>query len=749
MKAFKNNVCIKIVASLLCAGIAFSQLSMGGALALDGESPADTSASSAQGVVQNPGSTIKGHKLIAQNDNYQLYFKEESLSVIIRDKKTGSIMESVVESDSEKANETWMAFMKSGVVLQVLNGINVVPTTADIRKAQKKVTLNDKGFSAEVYYDNFKIGYTLNVSLDKDGFTAEIPSSSIKEDSDQFKIGEVYIYPFLGHTKLGERQGYMLIPDGNGAIINLEDNEGKFAGTSFSEYVYGKNAGVDETAILSLFRQEFQTVNDSEKIIAPVFGMVHTDSKMACLGVIESGQYSAKIEAYPNSAYTDFNWITSKFILRQIYNQPTSNSSGSILTRQKTRNEFDIRVRYLFADGEDANYTGLAIKYRNYLLGSGLVSKKNDDFKIRLDFLGTDKENWLLFKKTVAMTTEDNIREMVSELENAGVEDILAVYKGWQKGGINALPITSYSADRAIGGTSGLTSLVKELGEKGIDLYLAQDALRINPDTNNTTFSAVKKITKRVYEEDTYKKVFTRFNFLMPDISRANLEKTSSQYLDKGIKNIMLSGITDNLFTYTYRGEIYSRVDTAKSYEGIVSDLSKNFNLALEQPFSYLWQYAGAIIDMPVGSSDYTYVDKEVPFLSIALKGIIPMYGEYANFEANKNEFFLNLVEMGINPSFYITYEDPAKLQNTNSSDVFSSQFRVYKDNIIKYYNELKAVHEKVAGATITRHESFPNGLVKVAYSNGIKIYVNYGDAPAMADGLEIEAMSYKVGEVK
>ncbi|MGF7143637.1 hypothetical protein HNQ56_002064 [Anaerotaenia torta] len=699
--------------------------------------------------VQIPESAevIKEHKLIVENSKYQLYFKEESLSVIIRDKETGSIMESIVEEELTKGSAGWQAFMKSGIVVQVLKGINIVPTTADIRKAKKEVIFTEKGFQAGITYEEFGIGFTLRVSLEENGIVVDIPKDSIMEESQEFKIGEIYVYPFLGHTKLGERGGYMFIPDGNGALINLEDNEGRFS-SNYSQYVYGMNIGLEEAYTLSLLWESFQTVNEADKIMAPVFGMVHTDSRFGYLGIIESGNYSAKIEAYPNGAYTDYNWICSKYILRQIYTQPTGNREGSVVTVQAKRNEFDIKVRYQFVNKENANYTGLAKEYRNYLLETDSVRKSGDDFNIRLDFLGVDKENWMIFKKNVVMTTTDQIREIYGELQKEGVQDIISVYKGWQKNGVNALPITSYKADRSIGGTKKLTSLMKDAKEMGIDLYLYQDALRVNPDLSNGNFNIMKQITKRVYEERSWKYVFDTFRYLTPARSKANLERTAKSYLKKGADQIALSGITNILFTYTYKGKVYSRVDTANTYEAAVRNLDQDLSLVMEKPLSYLWKYSDAILDMPTASSNYIFTDREVPFLSIALKGIIPMYGEYVNFEANKQEYFLQLVEMGINPSFYITYEDPAKLQYTNSSDLYSSKYSVYKDTMIEYYKKLKEVAEKTKGALITEHNQYSNGVTVVGYDNGVKVYINYNpSASALVDGYELEPMSYKVGE--
>lgn len=689
---------------------------------------------------------IKGHKFIAENDAYEMYFLEESLSVILRDKNTGAIMESIVEKEDEKSNATWTAFMKSGVLVQVLKGINIVPTTADIRNAEKTISYSEDGFTADIYYKEYGIGLSLIVTLTEDGFTASIPDSSILEENEEYKIGEIYVYPFLGNTHLGERSGYMFVPDGNGALIYLEENEGRFT-SNYSQYIYGMNAGLDESYTLSLLWDYYQSVNEAEKIMAPVFGMVHTDTDMGYLGIIESGDYSAKLEAYPNGAYTAYNWITPKFIYRQIYTQPTGNKEGSVVTRQAERNQFDIKINYRFLSGDNANYTGLATKYREYLLENNKITKKEDDFNIRLDFLGTDKENWLIFKRNVVMTTVEDIRTIYEDLKKDGVTDILSVYKGWQKDGINALPITKYEADSDLGGTKELTSLIKDSKEAGIDFYLYQDALRVNPTLSNANFNIMKQITKRVYEEDTYKDVFEEMRYLTPMRSGDNLESSAKSFLKQGVDQISLSGISNILFTFSNKGKIYSRANTADLYEEVIKELDENLNYIMEKPASYLWKYTDAIIDMPIGTSNFIFTDEEVPFLSIALKGILPMYAEYTNFEANKQESFLRLVEMGVNPSFYLTYEDPAKLLYTNSSDIYSSKYSVYKDSIVNYYTALKEVQDKTKGSVIVDHKQYENGLTVVTYDNGVAIYVNYNTTTTIrTEGLSIEPMSYKVG---
>ena len=121
------------------------------------------------------------------------------------------------------------------------------------------------------------------------------------------------------------------------------------------------------------------------------------------------------------------------------------------------------------------------------------------------------------------------------------------------------------------------------------------------------------------------------------------------------------------------------------------------------------------------------------------------MYSDYVNFEANKQEFFLQMVESGVYPSFYLTYENSSKLIYTNSSDLYSTEFSVYKDTVVEYNQKLKELAEKTGDATVSDREISDNGVVTVTYSNGVKVYVNYTEADATVDGVAVKALSYEV----
>ncbi len=694
---------------------------------------------------------VDGHHLVAANENYELYLYEPALSIIVKNTKTGAVMESTVRNEERlgNVNETWKGFLQSGIVVELQEETNTMQKKLGIEGsgAQVSVELIPGGFHAKLDYPTQELGFEVEVKLYDDGsITACIPESSIYENADNKKIGNIYVFPLLGSSRLDEKDGYMFVPDGNGALIYLDNKDGRFD-SGYVQKVYGSDIGVGESYVLSLLWGRYETHNDAEMILAPVYGMVHTGDEMGYLAIIESGDEEASIYATPNGAYSDYNWIAAAFRKCTTYIQPTSNSGGSV-TKVTDRIKYDINVRYMFVDGADANYAGLAKRYRDYLIEKDKLVKVEDTFKIRLDFLGMDVENWMLWKKDAPVTTVDNIREIYSDLEQEGVTDILSIYKGWQDGGIFDLPVTSYDVAGSIGGARDLSKLMDECEAKNIDFYLFTDGVRANTETGNTTFDTVKKMDKRLYTQNTYQNVYREFVYWTPQKTLENLKTLQKNFAKKGVNKLALSEIGNTMFTYTMGDTMQTRLVSKYLYEQALQQTSASMDLMLEAPVQCYWQYAKAIVDMPISDSDYIYTDQSVPFLSIALKGILPMYGDYVNFEANEREYFLKLIETGIYPSFYLTYKNPSELIYTNSSNVYTSQYSVYRDQILSYYDELRQINERTKNSMIVNHEITDTGVTIVTYDNGVKLYINYSAKEQKADNVTVPALSYVVGGV-
>ena len=701
--------------------------------------------------VQAAGDSIPAeYKLVAESDTYEMHLNEPNMSIILKNKQTGKLLRSTLaaEDDDGANNKTWNAYMNSGIVLSAIKGTNDT-YQVDLVSCDNSInyTYTDNGFTASIYFTKYQFGFDVQVSLAGDELLVKIPDSSIKENGQDMYIGTISVFPFLGYTYLDSQDGYMFVPDGNGALIYLNDKDKRYA-SGFSQMVYGSDIGFTESVTENLLWDKYKTVNDSQKVIAPVFVMVHSEDALGYLAIIEDGDQRVSIEAQPNGVMVDYNRCFAKFLVRRTYIQPLNNSNSGTMTKvEDDRIHMDMSVRYVLLSGEEADYAGMAIAYRDYLLGNGSLSAKDTSYRTRVDFLGSDCEEFLVFKKAVTMTSTEQIEEIYEDLQTAGVSSLLTVYKGWQDGGLYNVPITKYKADSSIGGTSAVTDLITDAAENNYQVYLYNSALRINPDENNATFNVVKKINKRKLTIETRDYVYDTFNYLLPTRSDYLVDKFADSYTKKGVNNLALAGITDNLFSYSYNSVFYTRTNCMDTYTSTVNDLAAKTNLVLESPFVYMWNQTNAYLDMPLGSSDYMYLDEEVPFFSIVLKGVMPMYSDYVNFEANKHEFMLQMIEAGVYPSFYLTAEDSSDLIYTNSADLYSTKYSTYRDTLLEYDAAFRDLAKKTEGAMIINHEKPEPGLSKVTYDNGVVIYVNYNDKAVSMDGNEVLALSYKVGD--
>lgn len=688
--------------------------------------------------------------VVAESDTYKLWYYEPRFSIKLENKKTGVILESTVSDDKLQGNlnKSWKGYVQSGLVIFAIVGTtNTYQVDMNTCKNTIKTHAIENGICATIYFEKYQFGLSVEVKLENDELVVRVPDGSIKEDKEENYISTVALFPMLGHSYLGEEEGYMLIPDGNGALIYLNDKDGRYV-SGYSRLIYGVDEGFEQTDTSSYLWGRYETVNSPNHVTAPIFGLAHTKDQQAYLAIVESGDERCSIEAQPNGVTIDYNRCFARFLLRDIFVQPLNNSnSGTVKAVESDRMHTDLQVRYCLLSGDQANYSGMANTYRNYLLDSGALVKKDCGYHTRVDLMGSDREEFLLGTTAVTMTTVDNAAEIFSQLRALGVKDVLSVYKGWQDGGVFSWPQSSYKADGTIGGTGDLTNLIQKQGEQGYDVYLYNDPVLVNGDTTSFTYDVMKMVNKRTFKIETRDQVYDLFYYLLPSRTGENLSRLADSMAKKGVSGMALAGMSNILFSYSSKGSYYSRSDTMASYVKAAAQVDDKLNMLLENPNAYLWKFTDAYLDMPLGSSDFLYVDQDIPFLSMVFKGIIPMYSDYVNFEANKTENFLQMVESGIYPSFYLTWNETSQLLYTNSSNLYSLEFSTYRQTVAEYDAALRALAEKTAGSLIKDHQTLASGVVKVIYDNGVEIYVNYTDNDYTADGITVEALSYKVGD--
>ena len=685
------------------------------------------------------------YEKIAENSRFNLWLQRQTLALIVESKSTAKVLYTTVQNPDEmKDNATWKGFYQSGIVMEYLEGVKSLPLQADFINTPSEIdlTLTGTGYVAKVSYPDIGISYEATLVMDERGFSVSIPKSSIvEENAENYTVASFYVYPFMGYSYKGQDEGYMIIPDGQGAIIELKDNESRFQ-SPFDRAVYGTNIGIEDTVY-----SEWGV--SAEQVLLPAFGMVHSADGMAVLGFIESGDAAARIMAYPNGVRMQFDWVCAKYLYRMIYSQPTGPNSSTISMRTEYARNIDILQQFLLEEGDTADYAGLATSLRDYMAEKGYFGEaETNEFDIAVDFIGAETQNWVLGKQPVVMTSFSQAADILEQLGSAGVQGMNVTFRGWQEGGlVGALPTDGYNPSGALGGHDGLQQLKSAAEGQRDRLSLEADFLRLNTETHPLLFySSFKKITSQTWSRPTFGKVYSTLYALTPKKSLEIGRSTLAALKDHGVGGVSLLGIP-TLMSDCYEDNHYrDSTQVMADYESLIRESAGKMDTMLDRANCYLWRYAAALKNMPIACSDYTYVMREIPFLAITVSGRIPYYTEYVNFQANTSKFFLHLVEQGTRPTFLLSAEDPILLQNTNSNDIYSAKWELYSDLIPRWYSELSALHARLGRSQIVGH-SAAGDLVRVVWSNGVRVYVNFGSSEASLDGVTVSPVSYVVVE--
>ncbi|MGN0745913.1 MAG: DUF5696 domain-containing protein [Aristaeellaceae bacterium] len=703
-----------------------------------------------------PEGVPETYRLVVEGSEYNLYLREDSMSVVVECRANGALMFSAVE-DASTISSSALGQAQSGVVMQYLaiGSSSISQETVDlISTGNTQVHTIDydytvpNGFKATISYTNLGITFSVVVELEENDLKVSVPREEIRQEMyGSYSLSTLTLFPFMGASYLGGDTGYMLVPDGQGALIELKDNEKRYRSLYYDTPVYGSKIKDDKNGA-----GNSPTTVSTEPDIMPVFGMAHTDKGIAFLGVIEQGDLGASIRAYPNGAVNlayDRTSALFEYSYRFTQMMGAAAGSGGMDARLPELRSFDIVQHFLFLSGEEANYTGMAVAYRNYLEEHGaFASARLDDFDVQLDVLGLEKENFVLGKQNVVMTTFEDAAVILADLKEKGAGSLSMVFRGWQEGGLSAaLPTDDFNPAGALGGSKGLRTLLEGAASRKIDLYLEADFLRMNADTHPVlSYSAFKKVDSQTWSRPTYGDVYETMYYLTPSKSLEIGQSVLEKLRQGGVKGVSLVSITSFLSDYYENNAVRDAVSMAECYSRLCHAASGSMNARLSAANAYLWPCATSLSDLPITGSDYIFTTCDVPFLAIALSGRIPCYAEYTNFQANTNRFFLRLVEQGIRPAFLLTMEDPIALKNTNSSNIYSSRYELYGDMIVSWSQELGALHEKLDGASIVGHEMLGD-MTHVTWSNGTEVFLNYGEDELTQDGVTVASMSYVVKE--
>lgn len=609
--------------------------------------------------------------------------------------------------------------------------------------------------------DPTEFNISICYALTDNGLSVTIPEKEIYYNKD-YPLESVIILPNLMDFS-NDTEGYFLLPDGSGSIMNFNNNKEPLRDKS----VYVQMYGVDSSRVVD---EKTAYYNDA---ILPVFGtcvkgaankkgVYKQKDYNGLFGIIESGETFAGIEANNfDEEAGKHNNMKLEFRVNERVRMDAFNSSGGTDNESKyCKYQFqrylgDIKFSLNVLNGTDATYSGMANFYSNYLFDDAANTTAKDYYST-VETVGvintTDKFLGIEYNTKQTLTSFDQISKIASELQSNGFKNMNIKVSGWCNGGYEHGMIDSIEVMKDMGGEDGLKSLVDTLSKKGINVYPDIDFQNYycsegSPKSSyissslNGSDSIVCQYNPVDYLKD---EKLSKYALTLNGFTE-NFNGFMSDYKEFGIKNISYRSIGKEITSNFKDDETY--MERQETLENLVK-LVKSANddgysiMGTSGQAAYL-KYLDVINEMPIESAHFDKCDYSVPFTAMVLSGHKDFTYKPVNLSNNNRKDLLQLIEAGAGAYYKITGTFYEELANTSYDSMYSTVYSDIKDQIFDTYSYLSEALDGVYGVKMVNHEQVAENVYKSTYANGTSIYVNYSDKEYVANGIKVAAQDY------
>ncbi len=710
-----------------------------------------------------------GYTYLALENNRVAFYVNESGNIGVKDKANGEWYLSIPTEEARDADPIAKAVNKMNlgsdyqVVFVDQNGAGSAKNTLAgvVNKGNVRITDAEDSLKVWYYFEGMEVGFSIQYALTEDGFSVSIPFGDFIERIEEGRtapdrgtvsywgIRSISVLPYFGAAGTKE-EGYMLIPDGSGALIEFNNQKASYG--AYSQDVYGR----DPVLVLD------KNLKTAKNVLMPVFGASFGDHGF--FAAAEEGGASAAINALSSGTITSFNNVYMQFRYRQTMSATRSvansyGDNGVLGSTVVVDNQFSgdcYCLRYFLLKKEEADYVGMAKTYRDYLSLTGLVKK--DSTKTAPLYLalygGVEDTDYFLgipYKTVKPFTSYKQTQNILKDLNEGGVDKMVVRYLGWQKGGLQTSVPTKVKFEGKLGGKKEFNSLVNYAKSAGIELFPDVDFLNFyQSGTYSIHSDAIQTATHDTAYQYTYdpntgnKQKESRWQLLTPNLSREAFTKFAKQKDKLGTGNLSLGALGGMLYSdFTARKNTIHRDDTASVWVEIIKSAQEEFGkVMIEIGNIYAAIHADYIADVTAESTHFNLTDASVPFYQIVLHGYTSYATEPINLTPDPQKAVLKALETGSCLEFALIAGD-AQLVETRYNYLYNASYEGWSEKIKDYYKTAAPVLSAVADSEITGHEKLSEDVYRTDYGAAGSVYVNYGKKEYVADGIIVPAKNF------
>lgn len=728
-------------------------------------------------------------ELLVETENLNYYFREDRDIIAIQDKRNGYLWKTGLDLEfnknieeacklipddqkedclpiEDRLNTTYIGIANSLLTIEyydISSSIRRLSSASDAGVTSKLATVNNDPTHRrlDVNFTSLDIEIKVHIHFDEEGIRYDIRGDEISGSGLDILAG-VMLTPFMGASggaKLywdnefenyrrvvpnPKLDGYVLVPDGPGSLIRFVERNTSL--TSYNGNIYG-----DDLTEADYYYGWETSYLPLKSPTMPVFGIAHGNRQAAFVAYATTGGEYMNVVVSPEQNLTNYTFAYPRFEINKLFHQVYNRQGDGYFTLMENRNQFDVSMRYDFlandgtTDGYPADYVGMALKYRNYLINNdGLPTQTRTvgDIPLRLDFVMADVKRSVFGLEDVVATTANQVKDILSEIKASGINNVSSGLLGWQKGGItNGHPARTQWSN-AIGSQKEFEDLVNAANELDYDVSPSQNYSMINKDQVNFLNIAAKHMNGWYLEYRLRDNMpITQFGYAKPSVSAKWLLEQSDRLSKSGFNSLTVEGIPNILMSEFSRSssEVHKTIDL---YQQTFESLKDNLQIAATSPNNYIWKYVDRFLQAPVYSSQYLIQTDTVPFLQLVINNNMEMYAPYSNFSFYTKQDMLRMIDYNLSPSFVLTHEPSYQLTLTNSARFYSTEYVQYKDIIQQIYGEVNDALKEVSHAKWIDRVVLENGVIMNVYDNGKVVVINYTQNDVSVFGQTIAAES-------
>lgn len=628
-------------------------------------------------------------------------------------------------------------------------------------KENVRKTIQDKFEAVGYTYDNYLADKELdqssstsenaifNVSvvykLEGKDLVVEVPFSDLDFDPET-PIYTITPLPYFGAGGPNDN-GFMLVPEGGGALINF--NDGKTSQSSYYTNVYGWDMCLSRDAVVHNTRAYYG-----------VYGISEGNDSFIC--ILEDGRSYASIQADVAGKNHSYNFVNAKYSICQREKFDVGDIANSDIYEYATKlPDETLRQRYTFVNS--GSYVDMAKVYSTYLQNeyAGYLDLVDDtSAPVAIEIVGAiDKVKQVLgvpVSRPLKLTSYKDADAIITDLENNGVSNMQVKLSGWCNGGVKQKVLARTKTVGALGSKKDLKNFVNNAEANGNTVYL-NGITQYAYDSNlfNGFFSyrdAAKFISKERAELHAYSHV-TYAERDSEDLHYLLHTELANKYADKLVKvsqkynaGASFQDLGMDLSSDFYRKKTYSREQVL----GLQVEQLKKYNEAgtpvmINMGNDYAIPFASMVTNMDLRGSEYTIIDECVPFFQLAVHGRVDYTGEPVNICGNAEDEVLYSAEYGAGLQFTFMEEDSFATQKTLYTEYYGSSYDAWKDRMVEIYTRYNNELGHTFNQEMTGHENLTADVSCTEYADGTKVYVNYGYTDYTEGAVKVPARDYVV----